>query len=32
MTAPVEAPPAAEVEPWPGAHIDAGAWEAQSGL
>jgi hypothetical protein len=23
MTAPAQAPPAAEVEPWPGAHLDA---------
>ena len=31
MTAPAEAPPAAAVEPWPGAHLDAaGAW--RSGL
>jgi hypothetical protein len=29
MTAPAEAPPAAEVEPWPGARTDAaGAWRS----
>jgi WhiB family transcriptional regulator, redox-sensing transcriptional regulator len=32
MTAPVKAPPAAEVEPWPGAHLDAAsAWRSARG-
>jgi Transcription factor WhiB len=31
MTAPAEAPPAAQVEPWPGANLDAGAWRSARG-
>ena len=31
MTAPAEAPAVAEVEPWPGAHLDAGAWRSARG-
>jgi WhiB family transcriptional regulator, redox-sensing transcriptional regulator len=28
MTAPAETPPAAQVEPWPGAHLDTSAWRS----
>jgi WhiB family redox-sensing transcriptional regulator len=31
MTAPAEAPPAAGLEPWPGAHLDADAWRSARG-
>jgi WhiB family redox-sensing transcriptional regulator len=31
MTAPAHTPPTAEVEPWPGAHLDAGAWRSARG-